>query len=217
VSGIYDITPFSALDYPNNLSAIVWFSGCNLRCRYCHNLEIVDGVGNLNEDTVLEFLNSRRNLLDGVVLSGGEATLYKSLLPLCTEIKKLGFKIKLDTNGTNPAILKSLIDYGLLDFIAVDFKAHRGIYEQITKSKNYYAENIKSIKIALKSNIEYQIRVTYHSELFLQTDIDKMFGILRDLGIKTESILLQKYRKPNKFDNELDDSLEYKIPVLCQK
>ncbi|MFP4333423.1 MAG: anaerobic ribonucleoside-triphosphate reductase activating protein [Campylobacterales bacterium] len=211
MSGIYDITPFSALDYPDNLSAIVWFNGCNIRCRYCHNLEIVEVSSSIKEDEVLEFLKHRKTLLDGVVLSGGEATLYKNLKSFCKKIKMLGFKIKLDTNGTNPTVLMELLDSGLLDFVAVDFKALDEKYTYITQSKNYYKENIASVKIAISSSIEYQIRSTYHSELTSPDELKKIEELILSFGAKRESIIFQKYKKPNKYENELEASLEYEI------
>ncbi|MDR0762368.1 MAG: radical SAM protein, partial [Campylobacteraceae bacterium] len=96
---IFDITPFTMLDYPEHLSCIVWFAGCNMRCSYCYNPHIVLGEGNIGIDELLNFLRTRAGRLEGVVLSGGECTLYPELPKLCREIKELGFKIKLDTNG----------------------------------------------------------------------------------------------------------------------
>ena len=115
---VYDITKFTHLDFPNHLACIVWFSGCNMRCDYCYNKDIVfakNGVYSYND--VIDFLKTRVGLLDAVVLSGGEATLHELVL-FCKEIKKLGFLIKLDTNGTNPHAIKNLLDLNLLDFIA---------------------------------------------------------------------------------------------------
>ncbi|HFQ61604.1 MAG TPA: 4Fe-4S cluster-binding domain-containing protein, partial [Epsilonproteobacteria bacterium] len=105
---IYDITKFTHLDYPDHLACIIWFAGCNMRCDYCYNKDIVfakNGTYSLND--ALAFLETRRSLLDGVVLSGGEASLQE-LIPFCKAIKKLGFSIKLDTNGTNPELVKEL-------------------------------------------------------------------------------------------------------------
>lgn len=191
MSGIYDITPFSALDYPNNLSAIVWFSGCNLRCRYCHNLDVVDGSANLDEEDVLSFLDRRSGLLDGVVLSGGEATLYANLKNFSEAIKLRGFKVKLDTNGTRPDVLEELILEGLIDCVAIDFKANRSNYSHISQSKNYYQKNIESIKIAIRSNIEHYIRTTY-SDDFSPSDIDEMRSTLYKLGASQDRVTFQK-------------------------
>lgn len=131
---IYDLTSFTHLDYPNHLSCIVWFSGCNMRCDYCYNKDIVFAKeGKYSCNDILEFLKTRVNLLEAVVLSGGEATSH-DLIPFCKEIKKLGFKIKLDTNGTNYELVKELLDLELLDFIALDYKAPKSKYKAITHS-----------------------------------------------------------------------------------
>ncbi|MGE3613975.1 MAG: anaerobic ribonucleoside-triphosphate reductase activating protein, partial [Sulfurimonas sp.] len=120
---IYDLTTFTHVDYPDHLSCIVWFSGCNMRCDYCYNKDIVFAKdGKYSYDDILDFLKTRVGLLEAVVLSGGEATSHE-LLPFCREIKKLGFKIKLDTNGTNFSTIKELLDANLLDYVALDYKA----------------------------------------------------------------------------------------------
>ena len=97
--GIYAIQKFSTLDFPNKLSCILWFSGCNMRCPYCYNKDVVFGEKLIEEEEVLKFLKKRIGLLDGVVFTGGEATLYKNIISFATTIKELGFDIKLDTNG----------------------------------------------------------------------------------------------------------------------
>ena len=107
---IYDITSYTLVDYPNHSSCVVWFSGCNLKCQYCYNPEILPfNSGTKSVEDLLNFLDTRIGLLDAVVLSGGEATSFKDLLILCRQIKEKGFKIKLDTNGTNPDMICSLL------------------------------------------------------------------------------------------------------------
>ena len=106
---IYDVTPFTLLDFPGQTACIIWFSGCNMRCGYCHNPQIVKGVGDKSVEDVLAFLEKRRDLLNGVVLSGGEATLYKDIIPFVTKIKCMGYAVKLDTNGTRPDIIQEML------------------------------------------------------------------------------------------------------------
>ena len=106
VKPIENITPFSLLDFQDLCACIIWFTGCNMRCSYCYNPEIVFGKGKYNFEEAIQFLQKRINLLDGVVLSGGECTLHKELIPFVKEIKNLGFKIKIDTNGTYPSKIK---------------------------------------------------------------------------------------------------------------
>jgi len=176
VHNICDITPFTLQDYPNHVACIIWFSGCNMLCSYCHNLEIVfEKHRTISIDTVLKFLKSRVNKLDGVVLCGGEPTMYKDLLPLCIEIKKLNFKIKLDTNGAKSDVLKEVLPF--VDYVAVDFKAPKEKFQKITKS-SFYDEFEKSVDLLLASNIEFEIRTTYHSELLSVDDLSIMTTIL---------------------------------------
>jgi len=113
------------VDYPGLLAAAIFLLGCNFRCPFCHNPQLVNGLSEdlLPWQEIMEFLKSRRKYLDGVVLSGGEPLLQLQILDLLREIKALGFKIKLDTNGSNFAGLKSALEEGLVDYVAMDIKA----------------------------------------------------------------------------------------------
>jgi len=170
---IYDITPFSLLDYPEHLSCIVWFSGCNMRCDYCYNPEIVFSKGKITTGALFHFLKQRQGKLEAVVLSGGEATQYPQLLSLCKKIKEMGFKIKLDTNGTNPKILKKLIDLNLLNYVAIDYKAPKTKFYAITKNKNFDTFE-RSLFYLINSKIEYEVRTTLHSDLLNEEDVNAM-------------------------------------------
>jgi len=188
---VYDITKFTHLDYPEHLACIVWFSGCNMRCDYCYNKDIVfskNGVCSYND--VLEFLKTRVNLLDAVVLSGGEATSHE-LVEFCKEIKKLGFLIKLDTNGTNPHIIRELLDLGLLDFVALDYKAPKDKFLQITHS-NKYDEFSDTLDLLLACEIEFEVRTTLHYDLLNENDINT---IIKDLSQKkyTKKYYIQEF------------------------
>ncbi len=146
---VYDITKFTHVDYPDHLACIVWFSGCNMRCDYCYNKDIVFAKsGNYTTDDVLEFLKTRINMLEAVVLSGGEAASH-DLVGFCQAIKKLGFKIKLDTNGTYFKQVKRLLELNLLDFIALDYKAPKEKFTQITHS-NKYDEFFQNIRLSFR-------------------------------------------------------------------
>ena len=174
---VYDITKFTHLDYPNHLACIVWFSGCNMRCDYCYNSDIVYAKsGNYTLEGVLDFLKSRVGMLDGVVLSGGEATTYE-LVEFCIEIKKLGFLIKLDTNGTNFKNLQSLCESNLIDYIALDYKAPVYKYTEMTKSSKF-DEFSKSLKYLINTNINFEVRTTIHADMLYEKDIN---SIIRDL------------------------------------
>ena len=174
---IYDITKFTHLDYKNHLSCIVWFSGCNMRCDFCYNKDIVFAKeGKYSYADVLEFLKTRVNLLEAVVLSGGEATTHE-LVEFCKQIKELGFLIKLDTNGTNYNSVEELLRLNLLNYVALDYKAPQDKFMQITHS-NRYDEFSRTLNLLIQSNIEFEVRTTLHSDLLNVNDIN---AIINDL------------------------------------
>ena len=180
-SPIYDITPFSALDYPDHLSAIIWFAGCNMRCSYCYNGDIVFSKGKRSLDEALEFLQKRVGLLEGIVLSGGEATGFDGLTEFCRKIKALGFKIKLDTNGTYPQKIKELIDENLLDYVALDYKAPSSKFYTITKNQNF-SDFEASLELLLKEDVVFEVRTTLHSDLLNEDDINEIVSDLEERG-----------------------------------
>jgi len=193
---IYDLTSFTHLDYPNHLSCIVWFSGCNMRCDYCYNKDIVfakDGKYSYND--ILDFLKTRVNLLEAVVLSGGEASSY-DLVPFCQKIKQLGFKIKLDTNGTNFLHIKELIDLNLLDYVALDYKAPEAKFTQITHS-NKFDEFSKTLDLLINSNVEFEARTTVHADLLSSDDINEIIIDLKNRGYKN-SYFIQEFLETEK-------------------
>ena len=180
---IYDITKFTHLDYPDHLACIVWFSGCNMRCDFCYNKDIVFAKdGEYSYFDTLEFLKTRVNLLDAVVLSGGEATSHK-LVEFCKQIKKLGFLIKLDTNGTNFNSVKELLELKLLDFVALDYKAPFYKYQDITHS-NRYNEFSKTLDLLIQSAINFEVRTTLHNDLLSVDDINIIIKDLTKRGYK---------------------------------
>ena len=128
------IQKFSTVDYPGYTVASIFTIGCNMRCGYCHNPELVlpeQYVGAIPEEDIFEFLETRRGLLDGVAISGGEPTMQRDLPEFIRRCKTMGFLVKLDTNGTNPAMLRELLADGLVDFIAMDIKGPLAKYSQI--------------------------------------------------------------------------------------
>ena len=188
---VFDITPFTMLDYPNHLACIVWFAGCNMRCDYCYNTHIVNGCGTKSADDLLAFLRSRIGRLEGVVLSGGECTLYANLADLCAMIKELGFKVKVDTNGSNPAVLTELIRRRAVDYIALDFKAPRRQFNMITHAEKY-DQLIDSLCMLISANIPFEVRTTIHADQLDHNAINEIISVLSDHGY-TGSYFLQNY------------------------
>jgi len=181
--GIYSIQKFSILDFPGRLCAILWFSGCNMRCPYCYNKDVVFGSKQIEEDEVIEFLKTRVGLLDGVSFTGGCPTLYKNLIPFSEKIKDLGFEIKLDTNGINFETIKEMVDKNLVDYIALDFKAPKEKFYEITKNRHY--ENFeRTLDFLINSDMDFEVRTTVHTDLLDEDDVNEIIKILHQKGYK---------------------------------
>jgi pyruvate formate lyase activating enzyme len=177
---IYSLTPFTLLDYPHKSACILWFAGCNMRCLYCYNPEIVLGKGRISFDEILVFLQKRTNLLDAVVFSGGECLLHKNIIVLIQEIKKLGFLVKMDTNGSKPNILKELIENKWIDYVALDFKSMPNHFEKITQS-NLFKSFENSLKSLIKNKFPFEVRTTVHSDLIDLKQMQSMISYLEQL------------------------------------
>ncbi|SET67277.1 pyruvate formate lyase activating enzyme [Natronincola peptidivorans] len=170
----------SFIDYPGKICTMYFVASCNFQCGYCHNEPIVKGQGErIDEEEIFAFLEKRKKYIDAVCISGGEPTLYASLYNFIKKIKEKGFFIKLDTNGTNPHLLQTLIDEKLIDYVAMDIKAPFHKYEMITGGK-VSIENIKtSIDMIRGSIIDYEFRTTICKELLTEEDILEIAGYLK--------------------------------------
>ncbi|MFA7628439.1 MAG: anaerobic ribonucleoside-triphosphate reductase activating protein [Candidatus Dojkabacteria bacterium] len=159
----------SLLDYPGKISAIIFTHGCNLRCPYCHNPELViEGFnkgGSFGEEDILSFLESRKGKLDALVITGGEPLVQSGLLPFIKKVKEMGFLIKLDSNGTFPDRLKDFIATGLIDYIAIDVKYPKVGYVKNSMIPGVAKKIEESIKIIMDSELEYEFRTTYTKPL----------------------------------------------------
>lgn len=153
----------SLLNYPDMVSATIFTNGCNFLCPYCQNSAlVVDASENelIPEEEVLSYLKERCKLLDGVCITGGEPTIQKDLKEFIEKIKKLGLKVKLDTNGSHPEVVKELLDNNLLDYIAMDIKTVFTKYNEVANRKVDTDALRKSIEIIKNSNIDYEFRTT---------------------------------------------------------
>lgn len=172
---------FTLIDYPGKIAAIVFCQGCNLRCGYCHNPELVvpERRGPLiPEETVFEFLERRRGYLQGVVVTGGEPTLQKDLADFLKKVKQLGFAIKLDTNGTLPAALEHLLQERLLDYIAMDVKTSLEKYPQMTGVPCAVETLRQSIDLIRHSGIEFEFRTTVVKPFCTTEDLEKIKDLI---------------------------------------
>ena len=154
----------SLIDYPKKVSCVLFLSGCNFECPYCHNPQLVKGSRKeppfMSGEWIYGFLERRKTLLDGVVISGGEPTLDKDLISLCENIKQMGYPIKLDTNGSRPQIIERLIDEDLVDYIAMDIKTDLFHYAPFIQNDLDPDLLLRSIEAVISSAPDYEFRTT---------------------------------------------------------
>ena len=186
------LVKFTLIDFPGTPAAIVFTQGCNFRCRYCHNPELVYPhlfSQSMPEEEVMNFLKRRQGTLEGVVVSGGEPTLQEDLVRFMTDVKALGYKTKLDTNGTRPDVLRELIDKKLVDFIAMDLKAPLAKYASITGVEANSVILQQSMDLIRHSGLGYQFRTTYDKEVLTDSDIAALTQLAGDDHYKVQECL----------------------------
>ncbi len=171
IHGFYKLT---LLDYPEHIACSIFTGGCNFRCPFCHNASLVTHITSdtlLQENNILAYLNTRVGILEGVCITGGEPTLQPDLKEFLVKLKALGFLIKLDTNGTNPILLKELIQEKLVDYIAMDIKNSKDKYEKTIGISPFDISLVsQSIRIIIDSGIAHEFRTTVVKELHTLED-----------------------------------------------
>ncbi len=208
----------SLIDYPGKISCVIFLSGCNFDCPYCHNPELAKGrslsTGYLSEDLIFDFLASRKEFLDGVVVSGGEPTLQKGLISFCKKIRLLGYPVKLDTNGSRPEVIRKLIDEGLVNYIAMDIKTDPSHYAPLIKDNSSTDDIFLSVRIIKESNIDYEFRTTCIKSLINKGTIENMSYLIK--GSKLYA--LQQFSKTEVLHPEFfkDNSNIYKHDELME-
>ena len=166
---------FTLIDFPGRPAAVIFTQGCNFRCRYCHNPELVYPhmfSQPVAEEEIDAFLKRRQGTLEGIVVSGGEPTLFDDLPQFLAKIKAMGYAVKLDTNGTRPEMIKELLDKKLVDFIAMDLKAPLDKYSLITGVSFNPALLRQSMELIRNAGIDYEFRTTYDKEVLTDADIE---------------------------------------------
>lgn len=162
----------SLLDYPDLISAIVWTVGCNFHCPFCYNKNLVEGrVEIIPEDEIFSFLEKRKGMIEGLVISGGEPLMQDDITFFCEKVKKLGYMIKIDTNGMYPDKLKELIDKKLIDYISMDVKAPKNKYSTLSGVKTDVKKIEKSIEIIRSSGVDYEFKTTFVPNLLTKEGI----------------------------------------------
>ena len=192
------------LDYPDKVAAIIFTEGCNFRCPFCQNSSLIDkNVGNeyISSEEVLKYLEKRKGVIDGLVISGGEPTMQHNLKDFIKKVKDIGMLVKLDTNGFNSKILKELINENLVDYVAMDIKNEMCKYSVTCGLNQINIDNIKeSIQLLENSSIDYEFRTTIMKEYH---DIESIKMILELIGDKPK-YFLQNFRLS---ENVLDKNI----------
>ena len=195
---ICGLQKMTLLDYPGKIACTVFLGGCNFRCPFCHNSELFMGKPEklMEDEEFFKFLNSRKGLLDGVCVSGGEPTLCKHLPEFLTRIKELGFLVKLDTNGSRPEVVKALVEKGLVDYIAMDVKNSPAMYARTVGLETLNLAPIEeSLRLLIGGKVEYELRTTLVSQLHDPASIQDMGQWLGSLvtGLKPKKLFLQSF------------------------
>lgn len=189
------IEKLSLVDFDKKLSCVLFISGCNFKCPFCHNSSLMNVTNdNLDFSDIKDYLIKRKKMIDAVVITGGEPTLRKELPSIIKEIKDLGYLIKLDTNGTNPTMLKQLIDDKLIDYVAMDIKTGLSNYHIVsgvvlTQAEINNSKIKESINILKSSNIDYEFRTTLVKEYHSKDVINEM----KELVDGAPKLFLQKF------------------------
>jgi pyruvate formate lyase activating enzyme len=192
----------SLIDFPEKMSCVLFLSGCNFNCPYCHNPDLAKGMPAtpfpLDEAWVCDFLDRHRGFLDGVVISGGEPTLQEELPALCKKIKQMGYSVKLDTNGSRPKVIEWLIDDGLVDYIAMDIKTDPFQYVPFIV-KNYNPDHIlTSIRLIMDSSLDYEFRTTCVKPIVDEKGIENIATLING----ADFYVLQRFRPSSVLDPE---------------
>ncbi len=194
---ISGIQKFTLLDFPGHTACIVFTGGCNYRCGFCHNPEFVlpEELAKLKssfipEETVLNFLEKRRGMLQGVVITGGEPTIMRGLEDFIVKVREMGFKVKLDTNGNKPDVLRTLVDKGLVDYVAMDFKTSLPDYKRLA---GHWADSMRireSVEFLKGEPVDYEFRTT----LIREVHTPEILEMMRDTLHGAKRLYLQTFR-----------------------
>lgn len=201
-------TPFTLIDYPGKTAAMVYTIGCNFRCPYCHNPELVDETveETFKEEFVISFLKSRRGMLDGLVITGGEPSMHgEKLLSFMKRVKEMGFCVKLDTNGTNPEFITKAISSGLCDYIAMDVKAPLATYHRVVGRPVNTGAIQASIGLLKNGSVEHEFRTTVIKALLSPEDLEE---IAREIS-GAKRYYLQKFIPTNILNPQFKRKVSY--------
>jgi pyruvate formate lyase activating enzyme len=198
----------SLIEYPGKICAIVFTQGCNFRCPNCYNPELVEPTlyqDCLPEDDVLSFLKKRKGKLDAVTITGGEPTIQDDLIEFIHYVRKIGYFIKLDTNGSHPEVIEKLFKKKVLDYVAMDIKGPLAKYRMVTRSEVNEEEIKQSIELIMKAGIPYEFRTTLVKQLLQEDDILEIGKLIKNAGL----YILQQFIPARTLDKEFQNYKEY--------
>lgn len=196
---IAGIAKSSVIDYPDTICTVLFTGGCNLRCSYCHNPELISFRGiPYGEETVFDYIKKRKKFIDAVCISGGEPCLQTDLYDFIERLKEDAFKVKLDTNGTCPDVLRRLISSRMLDYIAMDVKAPFEKYHAVTGSLVDINALRQSIDLVMSFDGEYEFRTTVCKPIHVKDDLIEIAKIIRG----SKRYFLQNYKQSKKGESE---------------
>ena len=200
--------PTSLIDYPGKICSVIFLPYCNFRCPYCQNPDLIlkpNELPNFKVEDVLAHMKARKDWLDGVCITGGEPTLHEDLPKFIEKIKELGLLVKLDTNGTNPKMLKELIERKLVDYIAMDVKAPLEEYEKVVRTKVSKSVLKEAINLIRNSGIDYEFRITVVPSLTGKKEIEKIGKLLKG----SKRFCIQQFRPLKTLDESYQKEKPY--------
>ncbi|MFA7170124.1 MAG: anaerobic ribonucleoside-triphosphate reductase activating protein [Candidatus Paceibacterota bacterium] len=227
---------FTALDYPGKIAATVFTVGCNFRCPYCHNEEIVE-IGSsrsfdvIDEAEVFEFLESRRGDLDGVCITGGEPTLQKDLVGFIEKVRSMDFLVKIDTNGANFEVVKTLIASQLVDYFAIDIKTAFDKYHLVSAPENASEQTLNSVELISKAGVPLELRTTVAPGVVGVEDFDNIVRMINEKNknifpqlsrycvqtFRPQKCLNKSFEETRPYEDEILDEIAEKLRRYCPR
>lgn len=213
ISGLQKL---SLIDYPGRISCVVFTQGCIFRCSYCHNPELIQmRPGDMAQDEVVKFLESRKNFIEGVCITGGEPSLQPDLPEFLHMLKTMGYKVKLDTSGVNPAMIERVMHLGLVDYFAMDIKHRWEAYQKVVRVDNPVAiENCKkTFSLIQESSVDHEFRTTIFPPVHTEEDFFALAAYLRD----GEKYFIQNIRYTKTLDPAIERGKDINVTELVRK
>jgi pyruvate formate lyase activating enzyme len=209
------LLPTSMLDWPGKICSVLFLGGCNFRCPYCHNAELLeegDPSDRVDWDELADFLSERRGWIDGVSITGGEPTIHDDLPLLCERLRELGMGVKVDSNGSRPNMLSQILSKGLADFVAMDFKTTLEKYSDLVRRPVDSSRIAESIDTIIASGVEHEFRCTVVPGLVELEDLEIMAQRLAGADV----FVLQQFRSGNTLDPSLSDLKGYPDEMMLE-